>query len=75
MREEKPEVDSEFGEELDWWRIDHLWNIATVRISMDCSIDDPPEKHDETRACMLKTLLKLREVFNPRLEKVLFELE
>ena len=75
LREEKPEVDSEFGEELDWWRIDHRWNIAPVRISMDCFINDPPETHDETRAWMLETLLKFREVFNPRLEKVLFELE
>ena len=75
MREERSEIDSEFGEELDWWRIDRRWNIAAVRIGVDCSIDDPPEKHDETRAWMLETLLKFREVFNSRLEKVLTDLE
>ena len=75
MREERSEIDAEFGEGLDWWRIDRRWNIAAVRIGMDCSIDDPPEKHDETRAWMLETLLKFREIFNPRLKTVLANLE
>ena len=36
---------------------------------------DPPEKQDETRAWMLETLTKLRDVLNPRLKKVLADLE
>ena len=74
IREERSEIDSAFGEELDRWRIDRRWNIAAVRLGMDFSIDDPPEKHDETRAWMLETLLKFREIFNPRLERVLADL-
>ena len=69
MREERSEIDSEVGKELDRWRIDRRWNIAAMRIGMDFSIDDPPEKHDKTRAWMLETLRKFREIFNPRLEE------
>ena len=74
MKEQMGGIETEFGAKLDWWRIDRRWNIAAVRIGMDCSIDDPQEKHDETRAWMLETLPRLREVFNPRLEKILAEI-
>ena len=50
-------------------------SATSVTVSIGGSIDDPPEKHDETRAWMLETLAKFREVFNPRLEKVLSDLE
>ena len=75
MKEQMVEIETEFGAELDWWRIDRRWNIAAVRIGMDCSIDDPQEKHDETRTWMLETLPRLREVLNPRLERILAEME
>ena len=39
------------------------------------SIDDPPEKQDEIRAWMSEKLLKFKDVFNPRLEKIIAELE
>ena len=61
--------------ELDWWRIDRRANIAAVRIEIAGSIDDSPEKQDDTRAWMLETLPKFRDVFNPRLERILAELE
>ena len=75
LKEVRTEIDAEFGAELDWWRIDRRWNIAAVRIGMDCSIDEPPQRLDEVRAWMLETLPKFRDVFNPRLEKILAELE
>ena len=75
MKKELEEINAEFGEELDWWRIDRRWNIAAVRIEMPGSIDDPPEKQDEIRVWMLKTLSEFRDVFNPRLKKILAELE
>jgi hypothetical protein len=74
MKEEKGQIDKEFGAELDWWRINRRWNIAAVRIGIDCSIDDPPEKHVETRQWMLETLAKFRETFNPRLQRILAEI-
>ena len=75
LKGDRGEIDAEFGAELDWWRIDRRWNIAAVRLGMDASIDDPPQKQDEIRAWMLETLPKFRDVFNPRLEKILAELE
>ncbi len=76
VKEEFAEINAEFGTELDWWRIDRRWNIAAVRIEeMDCCIDDPPAKQDEIRAWMLETLPEFREVFNPRLERILAELD
>ena len=43
MREERSEIDSEVGEELDRWRIDRRWNIAAVRIGRSLTlIVQPP---------------------------------
>jgi hypothetical protein len=74
LKGDRGEIDAEFGAELDWWRIDRRWNIAAVRLGMDASINDPPQKQDEIRAWMLETLPKFRDVFNPRLVKILAEL-
>ena len=57
------------------WLVGGDESATSVTVSIGGSIDDPPEKHDETRAWMLETLAKFREVFNPRLEKVLSDLE
>ncbi len=43
-------------------------------LAVDGTMDDPPERLDEIRAWMLETLPKFRDVFNPRLEKILAEL-
>ena len=45
----------------------HVWR-------RDGSIDDPPEKLEETRAWMIESLLKFKAVFEPRLEKILSEI-
>ena len=39
------------------------------------SINDPPEKLDETRAWLADTVIKFKEVFNSRIEKILAEIE
>ena len=75
LKEEREEIESSLDANWDWWRIDRRWNIAAVRIEMDCSIDDPPEKHEETRAWMLENLPKFKEILNPRLEQILAELQ
>ena len=41
---------------------------------LDGSIDDPTARPGEVRAWMLETLPRFREVFNPRLERILAEL-
>jgi hypothetical protein len=46
-------------------------SFFTVSVRKDGSIDDPPEKLEETRAWMLNLLPKLKEVFDPRLDEIL----
>ena len=62
------QIDAELGTDPDWQKGDDE-SATSVIVSIGGSIDDPPEKHDETRAWMLETLVRFREVFNPRLEK------
>ncbi len=60
--------------ELDWQN-HRGYTFASVSLYMDGWIDDPPEKLEEIRAWMLEYLPKFRDVFNPRLERILAELE
>ena len=53
-----------------WFRYNHN-DFSSISIRKDGSIDDPPDKLKETRAWMLDLLPKLKEVFEPRLEKLL----
>ena len=68
------EIDEELGTDPDWQKGDDE-SGSSVTLSIGSSIDDPPEKHDETRTWMLEILPKLRDILNPRLEKVLSDLE
>lgn len=70
------ELDAGIGSELIWGEYGPTngSNITWI-LDENASIDDPPEKLDETRAWMLETLPKFRDVFNPRLERILAELE
>ena len=74
LRHNEEEIAGEIGSELVWYDSDSSdWPNVTLAISG--AIDDPPERLDEIRAWMLETLTKFRDVFNPRLEKILAELE
>ena len=44
---------------------------SQIGFSRPGSIDDSPDKLEETRAWMLDLLPKLKEVFEPRLESLL----
>ena len=56
--------------EWHWFRYNHN-DFSSISIRRDGSIDDPPDKLEETRVWMLALLPKLKEVFEPRLEKLL----
>ena len=58
-----------------WWDQQKAWWYFSVSLRKDGSIKDPPQKLNEIRAWMLETLPKFRDVFNPRLKKILAELE
>ena len=63
-------IDAGVDSEWQWDRHDTL-TFSTINIRKDGSIDDPPEKLEETRAWMLDLLPKLKEAFDPRLAEVL----
>ena len=53
-----------------WFRYDN-YSFSSICIRRDGSIDDPPEKLEETSEWMLDLLPKLKEVFDPRLAEIL----
>ena len=68
------QIENEFTGTWHWDRWSNWW-LFSVSLRKEGSIDDPPQKLSETRVWMLETLPKFRDVFNPRLEKILAELE
>ena len=71
---ERDDVESsiDVGADSKWqWDRHDTLTFSTINIRREGSIDDPLEKLEETRAWMLDLLLKLKEVFDPRLAKAL----
>ena len=66
-------IDAGSDSEWQWDRQDTL-TYSTISIRKEGSIDDLPEKLEETRAWMLDLLPKFKEAFDPRLERALKEL-
>ena len=56
------------------WHRHSNYSFSSINARRDGSIDDPPEKLDETRAWMLDLLPKFKEVFDPRVADILKEL-
>ena len=58
----------------EWcWNRYPNFGFSSINIKRDGSIDDPPEKLEETRAWMLALLLRFKEVFEPRVQDMLKE--
>lgn len=76
LQKEKVQIEASFDvandPELKWMRDDGTGHSG-VHVLSNCSIDDSPEKLEETRAWMIEFLLKFREIFEPRLERILSE--
>ncbi len=59
----------------EWrWNRHNANDFSSVNMRKDGSIDDPLEKREETRAWMMVMLPKLKEIFEPRVEKILRDL-
>lgn len=69
----KSRIDVGPDPEWHWYRHDSR-NFSSINVRSDGSINDPPEKLEETRAWMLDLLPKLKEVFDPRVEVILSRL-
>lgn len=75
LEADKAAIEQEFAEgELRWLRQGKR-HYAEIRLVKPASINDPPEKLAETRAWLEDTRVKFREVFNPRVGKILAEME
>lgn len=60
-------------QDWQWYRHDN-YLFSSINIRRPGSIDDPPEKLEETGTWMLDMLPKLKEVFDPRVTSTLKEL-
>ena len=67
LESQKPDLEQTLGEALTWERLDakRACRIAIER--PDTTIDDAQEQGDEMRAWLVDRLIKLKQVFGPRL--------
>ena len=73
LQKDQKQIEECLEGEWCWLRHDGI-SFSSINLRRDGSIDDPPEKLEETRKWMLEYLPKLKEVFDPRLQRVLAEL-
>ena len=73
LQKAKPEIEEFLDAEWVWERF-APHSFFEISIRKDGSIDDPPEKLEETRGWMLDQLPKLKKVLDPHLERILKEL-
>ena len=74
LMKDRESIESSVAAEPDpeWhWNRHNSNSFSSVNVRKDGSIDDPPEKLEETRAWMLQILPMFKEVFEPRVEKIL----
>ena len=70
LKRDQDEIETFLDAEWHWLRHDR-YLFSSISIRIDGSIFDPPEKLEETRAWMIDMLPKLKEIFDPSLEKIL----
>ena len=62
----KSNIEAKLKAELEW----NYSSRQVILRGQEASIDDPPEKLNEIKEWMLEHLLKLKQVFDPRLEEI-----
>lgn len=67
---EKNETENEFGEILEWERLDNKQS-SRIALYRTGSIDDPDEMLNDIKEWSIKNVLKFKKVFDHRLRKVL----
>ena len=75
LKADRREIESAiqvFPEREWWWASSRTF--STIGFSRDGTIDDPPEKLEETRAWMLEMLPKFKDVFEGRVKSLLTKL-
>ena len=74
LEKQKANIESNFGNPLEWNLADEQ-QISWIGVSRDGSIESSDSELEEIREWHIKNLLKLKEVFQPEIEKVLETLE
>ena len=78
LEKDRAEIESSInaGPNPEWhWSREDRWTYSWIGLRRDGRIDDPPEKLNEIRVWMLDLLPQFKSVFEPRLERILSELE
>ena len=72
LRDDQKGFESSIDAQAEWnWDRFDRYSFSTIDIRKEGSIDDPPEKLEETRQWMLDLLPKFKEIFEPRVERLL----
>lgn len=75
LKEQQTSIESSIAEQGEWyWNRYSNFTFSIISISKPGSIDDPPDKLEETRAWMAEMLPKFKEVFEERVDRLLTEL-
>ena len=75
LKEEQEQFQSAIDPKANWfWNRHSGHTFSTIGVQRRASIDDPPEKLEETRAWMIEMLPKFKDVFEGRLESLLTKL-
>ena len=77
LQAERDDIESSIaaGPNQEWhWRRHDRFTFSSISVRKNGSIDDPPEKLDETKAWMLDLVVKFKETFDPRVARTLAEL-
>lgn len=69
LMKHREHIESDLSESLEWERQDG-WRYSRVAISHKGSIDDNPEKLEETRNWMIEKLQDFKRVFGPMLDEL-----
>lgn len=68
--DQREEIEFEFGESLEWERLDHR-RASRIAAKRPGSIEDSPETLDEIQDWAIDRLLRFRRVFGPRISALI----
>lgn len=78
LKEDQQEIESAIttAPSAEWvWRRHDRFFFSEINIRREGSLADPPEKQEEIRAWMLDLLPQFKEVFDPRVKKILADID
>ena len=74
LQRQKSQIEASLGAKDIQWMRDDGTGYSGIHARTDASIDDPPEKLNQTKLWMLDLLPKFKTTFEPRLQEILTQL-